>query len=981
MRMRFSAVAKAMAGRFRTGQRLGITAAIALLSGLPTDRVGAQGLPPADQLQQLIQQRQGNVTGTSQLAVSGTQTILEPAGPVANLPASRLEQIMSQRAGVKLNQFGYDQFGQGRAVSLPQVGAVQNDYILGPGDEIVVSLRGQENSEYRTTVDRDGRVLLPRLAPIPAAGRTFGDFRQDLLAAIHRAYVATEGYVSIGQLRQITVLVSGEVGNPGARIMTGLSTAADAVLISGGVRKTGSLRRVYILRGDKRISVDLYSVLTGQGSSTQVNLMDGDRIVVPPLGSTVAVAGWVGRPGIYELPPGQSRIFARGLLALAGGTLVRGKYRLSAMRAAADGRTELSVLSGMSDRLGGSDILFVQPGADQTASAATLSGGTPLAGLYVAKNTKLSELLKAPGAMGSNPYTLIGVISRRDPVTLLRKLIAFTPTAVLAGRDDMDVLNGDVVRVLAVRESALLGKIVHLYDQRREAVDTSLRVIGNPTGESQRGSIPSAQSSETEEQTLSYVEREIANQARSEREGAHFSQTGPQRADVSQYTQVAPGVPAGATGGQPVAPGYSGTLAPSVYGGAQPLPAPAEQANPQPQQIGPYLGAYSNEPATLGQNLEQPPLEVGQVPINQEVSNASQMARQLEVDPVAFVNFLRDHTVSVEGAIGNSGDYFVGPDADISSILLAAGGLQRWANRSNLEVIETEVDPNTGTSRTERRVVSLADASASRFVVSPGDDVRVNRVFTDVGMGAATVEGQVRDTGTFQITRGEHLSDLLMRAGGLTGTAYPYGTVFLRKSIAAQEEGIYQREAQEIENQLVMALSRRSATEKLSPDAFSALQGYVNQVRSQKALGRVTVIADPAVLAAHPSEDPLLEPGDYVYVPPRPYSVSVLGEVLQPGSVPFNPSLSAADYIDRAGGYSQFANDDVAIVVLPDGSARRVDNSWLNFGGQAIPPGSTIYVPRDISGLDLHQIIIDTTQIFSQLAVSAASLAVLSRNN
>jgi hypothetical protein len=55
-----------------------------------------------------------------------------------------------------------------------------------------------------------------------------------------------------------------------------------------------------------------------------------------------------------------------------------------------------------------------------------------------------------------------------------------------------------------------------------------------------------------------------------------------------------------------------------------------------------------------------------------------------------------------------------------------------------------------------------------------------------------------------------------------------------------------------------------------------------------------------------------------------------------------------------------------------------VDDSWLDFNSERIPPGSTIFVARDISGIDLHQIIIDTTQIFSQLAVSAASLAVLS---
>ncbi len=105
---------------------------------------------------------------------------------------SRLEQVMSSRAGVKLRQFGYDQFGVGRPVSIPQMGAVQDDYVLGPGDEIDVSLRGQQNAEYQVTVGRDGRLILPLLNPVSAAGRPFGEFRRDLLSAISRAYLSTK---------------------------------------------------------------------------------------------------------------------------------------------------------------------------------------------------------------------------------------------------------------------------------------------------------------------------------------------------------------------------------------------------------------------------------------------------------------------------------------------------------------------------------------------------------------------------------------------------------------------------------------------------------------------------------------------------------------------------------------------------------------------------------------------------------------------
>jgi len=158
---------RAMTGVSRAAFALLVVVAL----GLPSDRVDAQQLTP-DQLQQLQQGR-----GSSNASQTGTpqEVILEPNAPAnPTLPPSRLERILSSRAGVKLSQFGYDQLGVGRAVTLSQMGAVQDDYVLGPGDEIVVSLRGQENAEYRVAVNRDGYVTLPRMNPVSAGGRRFG---------------------------------------------------------------------------------------------------------------------------------------------------------------------------------------------------------------------------------------------------------------------------------------------------------------------------------------------------------------------------------------------------------------------------------------------------------------------------------------------------------------------------------------------------------------------------------------------------------------------------------------------------------------------------------------------------------------------------------------------------------------------------------------------------------------------------------------
>ena len=850
------------------------------------------------------------------------QTQIGPGTPV-QLPQSRLEQILSQRAGTQLRQFGYDQMGYGRGVVISQTGAVQDDYILGPGDEILVSLRGQENSELRTIVDRNGRVVLPRISPISAMGRSFGSFRQDLEAAVRRAYVATDAFASIGRVRQISVMVSGEVNNPGLRVINGLSSAVDAILLSGGIKKTGSLRRVRIQRSGHEYTVDLYTVLTARGGSSSLRLADGDRILVPLLGPTVAVTGLVRQQGIYELPASAPALSVRELIALAGGEEVRGRYRLSVLQTLPDGRTSLAALAGESGLVHDSEILFVEMGANQASSQATLSGGTGLAGVYpVTPGTKLSDWVRQPGALGPAPYTLFGLISRKDTRTLLRTLHAFTPIAVMHEKEDIALQSDDIVRVLSVDESRLLittvRDFVQHHVQEQEAIREPL-IASSSSGQS-----------------------------------PNFSNSIQAIVDTSGTTiealsgRVVPGRAGGPLG-----------KSEDVFGSAISTPQAAQTRG-----------------APL--NFQDESVPAGSYAGNREASTFGQLARQLGVDPLVLVNFLIDHQVTVDGGVRGPGLYIVGPSVTLGDLVMAAGGTVNWSDQRGVELISVAADSTTGQSLTRTSTLPLTAATLASYVVQPQDAFRFNQVYSDVDTGTATVQGEVRFTGTYKLTRGEHLSDLLARSGGLTNVAYPYGTVFLRRSVAAMERMGYLRTAKEVEDELVVAMTR-VGDKKIDPATFSSMQVFVNELRTQKALGRISLSADPSMLAAHPELDVLLEPGDVIYIPQRSSTVSVLGQVMQPGSYPYRPGETVATYINRAGGYARFAADDDTFVVLPDGSAHKLDKSWLSFDVDRLPPGSAIVVPRDITPLDLRQTIIDVSQVFSQFAVSIASIAVLSK--
>jgi len=143
-------------------------------------------------------------------------------------------------------------------------------------------------------------------------------------------------------------------------------------------------------------------------------------------------------------------------------------------------------------------------------------------------------------------------------------------------------------------------------------------------------------------------------------------------------------------------------------------------------------------------------------------------------------------------------------------------------------------------------------------------------------------------------------------------------------------------------------------------------------------LGRISVTADPVILATRPESDILLEAGDTIYVPKRPSTVTVTGEVLNNGAFAYKPGLTVSDYIRLAGGEGDAADDGLVFVVLPDGTARPEGDSWWKFGGgHEVPPGSLIVVPRDPQPFNTMLFLMNITDVVSKLAITAASLAVI----
>ena len=219
-----------------------------------------------------------------------------------------------------LKPFGYDLF-EGEPSTFAPVSDIQVplDYIVGPGDTLEVQTYGNEPGIYELTVQRDGRINFPKLGPIMVSNMNFDAARAAVEHRVAEQMIGTRVSVTMGDLRSIRVFVLGDVEKPGSYTVSGLSTMTNAIFVSGGVKKIGSLRNIQLKRNGRLITtLDLYDLLLHGDTSNDRQLLPGDVIFVPPIGSTVSVDGAVRRPAIYELKAEKT---AAEAVAVAGGLL------------------------------------------------------------------------------------------------------------------------------------------------------------------------------------------------------------------------------------------------------------------------------------------------------------------------------------------------------------------------------------------------------------------------------------------------------------------------------------------------------------------------------------------------------------------------------------------------------------------------------------------------------------------------------------
>jgi polysaccharide biosynthesis/export protein len=240
-------------------------------------------------------------------------------------PDIEFQDFVTSSLGYHLNMFGQSLFHNVPSTFAPVDRIpVTPDYLIGPGDELLVRAWGQIDVNYRAVVDRTGAIYLPKVGPISVAGVRYDQLNTYMKAAISRVYKNFDLDVTLGRLRAVQVFVVGQVRRPGSYTVSSLSTMVNALFASGGPSKQGSMRRIMLKREGKDVTTfDLYDLIAFGDKSKDVQLLSGDVIWVPPVGRLVALAGSVNVPGIYELKEhetlGQLLGYAGGFTTTASG--------------------------------------------------------------------------------------------------------------------------------------------------------------------------------------------------------------------------------------------------------------------------------------------------------------------------------------------------------------------------------------------------------------------------------------------------------------------------------------------------------------------------------------------------------------------------------------------------------------------------------------------------------------------------------------
>jgi protein involved in polysaccharide export with SLBB domain len=366
-------------------------------------------------------------TTSDSLLFTGDTLALRMLGDSLRLDSILVADSLARvRRGLEL--FGLEVFRQPTTQFQPVVaGPVDESYVLGPGDELVLFLTGGVQVAHQLTVTRGGFIVVPDVGRIGVNNLSLGQLREILYGRLGAVFSGvtrgtnprTRFDITVSSVRVNTVRVSGEVNRPGSYQVAATGGVLSAIYDAGGLTERANFRAVEVRRGNTLLgTVDLYDYLTRGRTPGNIRLGSGDVIFVPIRGPRIRIGGEVKRPGIYELTPDEG---LRELVSIAGGLTAEASVRSATIdrilppeERSASGRSRTVVTVTLADVLQASHKLVPMSDGDSVTvfrieavrrNAVTISGSVWQPGTYQAEpGMRFWDLIQAAGGLRPGTY-------------------------------------------------------------------------------------------------------------------------------------------------------------------------------------------------------------------------------------------------------------------------------------------------------------------------------------------------------------------------------------------------------------------------------------------------------------------------------------------------------------------------------------------------------------------------------------------------
>ena len=329
------------------------------------------------------------------------------------------------------------------------------------------------------------------------------------------------------------------------------------------------------------------------------------------------------------------------------------------------------------------------------------------------------------------------------------------------------------------------------------------------------------------------------------------------------------------------------------------------------------------------------------------------------------------NVVSISGTVRSPGEYPLTENMTVTQLIAAAGGLEEAAYTSGVEISRYDLsNPEQASSEHFPVDLSEAFAGASADVLLQSYDVVLVRAIPEFRENlSVTLKGEVRFPGDYSFTRGETLSDIIRRAGGLNGLAHAEAAVFTREDLRLQEAKKLEQIQERLKSDIATA-ELENANNGGGRGTAAAADKLLETLSASEAVGRL-VIDLPRIMDGS-LEDVQLQHGDALMIPKYRQEISVLGEVQQPTAHLYNSDFRLHDYLDLSGGTKKSADRKRIYVLKANGSVALSGGSgWLSRKRLKIEAGDTIVVPIDADKQKTLTVWSEATQIIYQLALGA----------